>query len=108
MRSIARRLVRSPSTLSRQVGRQGVAAYSATEAGKDYRARQLRSFRHRRLIEGSERSQFVHDHLVLYRWSPQRIAARLRDMRPDDPSQRVSHETIYARIYARPRGGLKK
>jgi len=71
MRSIAKRLGRSPSTLSREVARQGVAAYSATEAGKDYRTRRLRSVRHRQLIEGSELSQFVRDHLVLYRWSPE-------------------------------------
>jgi IS30 family transposase len=35
------------------------------------------------------------------------IAARLRRMHPDDPSQRVSHDTIHAAIYAQPRGGLK-
>lgn len=108
MRSIARRLGRSPSTLSREVTRQGVVAYSATEAGKDYRARRLRSVQHRRPIEGSELSQFVRDHLVLYRWSPQQIAAKLRHMHPDDSSQRISHEAIYASIYAHPRGGLKK
>jgi len=28
-------------------------------------------------------------------------------MKPDDPSARVSAETIYAAIYAQPRGGLK-
>ena len=28
-------------------------------------------------------------------------------MNPDDPSTRISHETIYAAIYAQPRGGLK-
>jgi len=102
MRSIARRLGRSPSTLSREVARQGAPAYSATEAGKAYRTRRLRSVRHRRFAQGSELSQFFCDHLVLYRWSPQ------RDMHPDDPSQRVSHEPIYASIYAHPRGGLKK
>jgi IS30 family transposase len=73
MRSIARRLGRSPSTLSHEVTRQGAGVYSATEAGKDYRLRQLCSVRHRRLIDGSERSQFVRDHLVLYRWSPSRL-----------------------------------
>jgi len=108
MRSIARRLGRSPSTLSREVARQGAAAYSATEAGKAYRTRRLRSVRRRRLIEGSELSEFVRDHLMPYRWSPQQIAAKLRDMHPDDSSQRISHETIYASIYAHPRGGLKK
>lgn len=107
MRSIARRLERSPSTLRREVARQGAGAFSATEASSDYRTRRLRSIRHRRLIEGSERSQFVRDRLALYRWSPQQIAVKLRDMHPGDSSQRVSDETIYASIYAHPRGGPK-
>ena len=29
-------------------------------------------------------------------------------MHPDQASQRISHETIYAAIYAHPRGGLKQ
>lgn len=37
-------------------------------------------------------------------WSPQQIAGRLRSM-PDAPS--ISHETIYAAIYAMPRGSLR-
>ncbi len=28
-------------------------------------------------------------------------------MHPDDPTRLISHETIYAAIYAQPRGGLK-
>ncbi|AEQ96965.1 transposase [Xanthomonas oryzae pv. oryzicola BLS256] len=57
---------------------------------------------------GTSLFQQVRDDLVLYRWSPQQIAAKLKAMHPDDPSQRVSHETIYAAIYAHPRGGLKQ
>jgi len=37
-------------------------------------------------------------------WSPQQIAGRLRDM-PQSP--RISHETVYAAIYAMPRGALR-
>lgn len=39
IRSIARRLGRSASTLSRGVARRGLAPYSASDAGKDYRMR---------------------------------------------------------------------
>ena len=28
-------------------------------------------------------------------------------MHPEDPTRLISHETIYAAIYAQPRGGLK-
>lgn len=52
--------------------------------------------------------QHVRDRLVFWRWSPPQIAARLARMHTDDPTRRVSHETIYAAIYAHPRGDLKK
>jgi IS30 family transposase len=57
---------------------------------------------------GSALYQHVHDHLVYWRWSPQQIAARLHCRHPDDAGHRVSHETIYAAIYAHLRGGLKQ
>ena len=41
-------------------------------------------------------------------WSPQQIQGRLRERYPDDPNYHVSHETIYATIYATPRGELRK
>ncbi|WP_341809529.1 IS30 family transposase [Xanthomonas oryzae pv. oryzicola] len=106
--SIARRLNRSASTLSREIRRQGEPGYAATSAASNYRLRRRACVRGRRLVEGSALFQQVRDDLVLYRWSPQQIAAKLKAMHPDDPSQRVSHETIYAAIYAHPRGGLKK
>ena len=47
--------------------------------------------------------------LSLYRgWSPEQIAGRMRQMYPQDLSQRVSHETIYVALYALPRGELRK
>jgi IS30 family transposase len=45
----------------------------------------------------------------LYRgWLPEQIAGRRRTMYPEDPAQRVSHETIYLALYALPRGELRK
>jgi len=68
---------------------------------------QLRSGRRRKLVPAAPFYDWVRNRLIHWCWSPEQIAARLRRMHPDDPSQRVSHETIYAAIYAQPRGGLK-
>ncbi|KEZ95894.1 hypothetical protein A11M_0118210 [Xanthomonas vasicola pv. vasculorum NCPPB 895] len=73
-----------------------------------YRLRRQRSIGKRRLVEGSALFQSLRDDLVFQRWSPQQIAAKPKVLHPDDPAQRVSHETIYAAIYTYPRGGLKR
>ncbi len=83
------------------------SGYNATQAAKAYRRRRLSCVRHRKLTEGNTLYQYVHDRLVYGRWSPQQIAATLRAMHPDNPAQHVSHETIYAAIYAYARGSLK-
>ena len=108
IRSISRCLSRSPSTLSRELGRQAGSAYAASLAAQVYGQRRGSCVRKRKLVEGSALFKGVRDHLVLYRWSPEQIAAKLRHMHPDDPTQRVSHEAIYVSIYAHPCGGLKK
>jgi transposase, IS30 family len=41
-------------------------------------------------------------------WSPQQIAARLRENRPDDPEMWVSHETIYKSLFVQGRGELRR
>lgn len=115
-RAIARMLRRSPSTIARELERNqprpeaGAAPirYDPTTAAMAYRLRRASCGREAKLIEGTQLYNFVQDRLVFWRWSPQQIAARLRRMHPDDPSRRVSHETIYAAIYAYPRGALKK
>jgi IS30 family transposase len=116
LRKIALRLDRSPSTISREVGRpeaiEGKAAevgrYDPTRAAMAYRSRRRHCGRPSKLIQGTRLHQFVQDRLLYWRWSPEQIASRLRRMHPDDPGQRVSHETIYAAIYAHPRGAWKK
>jgi IS30 family transposase len=108
LRSIARRLGRSPSTLSRELRRAGPGAYDATQAAKGYRERRGASRRPHRLIPGTALYQHVHDRLVFLRWSPQQIAARLRQMSESERPGLVSHETIYTTIYAQPRGALKQ
>ena len=108
-RTIGRLLGRAASTICRELGRgrQADAGYCPQAARRVYDARRSRCRRRRRLIEGGALHRFVHDHLVHRRWSPEQIAQRLRRMKPDEPSARVSHETIYTAIYAQPRGGLK-
>jgi IS30 family transposase len=111
VRTIARLLERSASTVSRELARNrdsSVANYDATRAASAYRIRRERCVRRRKLAAGSALYQRVHDHLIFWRWSPQQIAARLRHMYPDQADERVSHETIYAAIYSYPRGGLKQ
>jgi IS30 family transposase len=105
-------LGRSASTIGRELLRgrpEGEPAqpYCAQRGGERYRAHRKRCGRRRKLVCGGWLHDFVQGKLIHRRWSPEQIAQRLRLMKPNDASARVSHETIYATIYAQPRGGLK-
>ena len=105
-------LGRSASTIGRELLRgrpDGEAAqpYCAHLAAQRYRARRKGCGRRHKLVEGGWLHGFVRGKLVHRRWSPEQIACRLKSMHTDDPSRLISHETIYAAIYAQPRGGLK-
>lgn len=111
-REIARLLGRSASTISRELRRgreaRGAAGRYSPERGfRAYEGGRLRCRPRRKLVAGGALWRFVWHHLVKFRWSPEQIAVTLRAMHPDAPQARVSHETIYAMIYAQPRGGLK-
>src|SRR6202051_3908408 len=41
-------------------------------------------------------------------WSPEQISGWLKNQYPEDPSMRVSHETIYRSLFIQARGALKK
>ena len=103
-RALAGRLHRAPSTVSREI-RRCRGSYDAARA--DHQARGRRRRGSHKLAPGSALERTVQAALQ-QGWSPEQIAGRLKHMHPDVPSERVSHETIYAYIYAQPRGELRK
>lgn len=109
IRSIAKALGRSPSTLSREVNGAGMCAvtYRAEQGQRRASAQTHTSRRSRKLEECEPLRTYVHTHLVRD-WSPEEIAKRIQKEYPGDMMMRVSHETIYTYLYCLPRGELKK
>ena len=106
-RSIARRLGRSPSTISREVNvNGGVRRYRACRAEKDAVRRARRSKPAK--LAACERLRVVVEEKLELRWSPQQISGWLVAEFPDDPEMRVSHETIYMSLFVQSRGALRK
>ncbi len=106
-RSIARRLGRSPSTISREVNvNGGVRRYRACRADADA-LRRARRPKPAKLAMCSRLRAVVEERLEL-RWSPQQISGWLVEEFPDDPEMRVSHETIYLSLFVQSRGALRK
>lgn len=109
LRQIAQKLERSPSTLSRELKRNAPAErYCATRAGAAYRRRRQSSVRARKLVRNRALCAMVLSWLGDQKWSPEQIAATLKTHYPEQPAMQVSPETIYAHIYAYPRGELRK
>ena len=107
MRSICVRLGRAPSTVSRELRRNGgQAAYRATAADHAAWDRALRPKRCK-LAADRALARIVADQLRLL-WSPEQVAGWLKHTYPRDESHRVSHETIYRSLFIQARGGLKK
>ena len=109
IRSIAAELGRSPSTISREIARNGLGpgrGYRPHAADRRAAARRVRPRvgkiaacpRLRQAIQG-----MLDDKL-----SPEQIAARLRREHPDAPELHVSHETIYQALYVQGRGELRR
>ena len=102
---LGRHLGRPTSTVSREVGRNGGAQhYRAVRAQRAARRRARRP-KVRKLVADYKLAQLV-GHKLKRRWSPQQIAAYLRQ-RYAEPHKRVSHETIYQCLYLQGRGGLR-
>jgi IS30 family transposase len=107
IRSVAVRLGRAPSTVSREIKRNGGSSdYRATEADGAAWDRALRP-KPCKLAENPELARIVADKLRLL-WSPEQIAGWLAHTYPSDESRNVSHETIYRSLFIQTRGALRK
>ena len=106
-RSMARLLGHSPSTVSREIRRNGgYDRYRAALADEKAWARARRPKRCK-LAHSPRLRQTVASKLRL-NWSPEQIAGWLKRAHPEDESCRVSHETIYRSLFVQARGVLKK
>jgi IS30 family transposase len=108
MHAIARRLGRSPSTISRELKRNAERSggYRATTAHAMAYERASRP-KPAKLATNPRLRRIVQDDLQR-RYSPEQIAGRLRRQFPDDPEMWVSTETIYQSLYVQSRGALKR
>ena len=106
-RSVARHLGRSPSTVSREINRNGGSKrYRAAEADKQawIRARRPKDCK---LANSPWLRHIVARKLGLH-WSPEQIAGWLKRAHPGEECYQVSHETIYRSLFVQTRGVLKK
>lgn len=107
IRSIAKRLGRSPSTVSRELARNGgretYRANTADQAAWDRATRPKVC----KLVVNQTLANAVAAKLQL-QWAPEQIAGWLKHTYPGDETNQVSHETIYRSLYIQARGALKK
>jgi IS30 family transposase len=105
-RFIGAQIGRHHSTVSDEICRNGGRdRYLAVTAQQ--RADAQRSRPKPRKLEGNDR---LHDYVaegLQNRWSPQQIAAKVKEEHPDDEEMRVSHETIYQTLFLQGRGELR-
>lgn len=107
MRAIAAGLKRSPSTVSREINRNGGRRrYRATKADEAAWKRAERA-KTCKLAQHPALARIVAEKLMNW-WSPRQIAGWLKRTYPDDETLQVSHETIYKTLFIQARGALKK
>jgi len=106
-RAIARVLGRAPSSISREIHRNGGRRnYRAQAADRDAwsRARRPKICS----LAGNQRLREIVSSKLSDDWSPEQISHWLLKTYPDEPLMHVSHETIYRTLYVQARGALKK
>jgi IS30 family transposase len=107
IRSIAASLGRAPSTISREIKRNGGSdRYRATPADQAAWDKALRP-KTCKLARNRSLARIVANKLQC-QWAPQQIAGWLKHTYPCDEDYHVSHETIYRSLFIQARGALNK
>jgi len=107
MRVIALELDRSPSTISREIARNGGRRkYRASIADNQAWVNAKRPKACKLFLNRTLSSQVARK--LKLDWSPQQVAGWLKHTSPNNQDCFVSHETIYKTLYIQTRGALKK
>ena len=107
LRMVAARLGRAPSTLSRELARNGGRhRYRAHRADRAALGRARRPKPSKLATDPVLRS-LVEDKLEEW-WSPQQVACWLRRSYSDNQEMWVSHETIYLSLFVQGKGALRR
>ena len=107
IRAIAAALGRAPSTVSREIRRNGGSnGYRASRADQAAWDRACRP-KVCKLVRNRTLAHLVASKLRL-EWSPEQIAGWLKRTYPCDAANQVSHETIYRSLFIQARGALKE
>lgn len=106
IREIARSLGRAPSTICRELAKNGGRARYRPHLALRRAKEQAKRPKLRRLDTVVDLAGYVGDKLLRW-WSPRQISQRLRRDHPDDPRWWVSPETIYGWLYVQARSGLR-
>jgi IS30 family transposase len=108
--SIAKRLSREVSTISREVHRQvkrkrscysAISGEELASLNKHGRGRKKKLDQNIKLLQAVQKG-------LRKEWSPEEIAQRLKLDYPNNMTMRISHESIYQYLYCLPRGELKR
>lgn len=107
LRVIAARLRRSPSTVTREISRNGGRSKYRAARADDRAWASARRPKDSLLVSRPALAKIVAEKLQAD-WSPEQIAGWLAARYGRDSTMRVSHETIYRSLYLQTRGALHR
>ena len=107
MRRIAQLFGRAPSTISREISRNGGQTSYRANCADDAAWKRAQRPKTCKLVDNPVLAEIVATKLQL-QWAPEQIAGWLKHTFPGDEDFQVSHETIYRSLFIQARGALKK